>query len=202
MDLDPRIVIRDERTGGKGRLKPPSPVMSLFFGRFFPAGFILIGGLTLFLGLREMMAAQKSTKWPAIPGTVKSSGVEWSSGSSHDAASAYAKVVYTYEVGGRLHTSDKVLYGDYGSSDSSHADSIASQYTPGRAVTVYYDPTDPSTAVLKPGINGGCLFLPIFGGVFLLTGLALAWFLPSVLSPFSRGISDYNQAPNAFPPAT
>jgi len=164
---------------------------------------MLTGGLTLLLGLNEMIAAQKSAKWPAVPGTVKSSGVEWSNdGDSHDADSAYAKVIYTYRLDGDLHTSDKVLYGDYGSGDSSHADSIASQYKPGQAVTVYYDPADPSTAVLKPGINGGCLFLPVFGGVFLLVGLALAWFLPSLFAPFSGDFSDYNQASDAFPPAT
>jgi hypothetical protein len=199
------ITFKDEGLNKQaGPMQSPSRMTRLLFCYLFPGALILTGGLTLFLGLREMEAAQTSTTWPTVSGTVKSSDIDWSNNDSddHQRDSAFAKVVYTYQVAGHLHTSDKVLYGDYGSSDSSHADSIVSQYAPGQAVTVHYDPADPSTAVLQPGINGGCLFLPIFGGAFLLVGLLLALFLPSVLASTTGGVSNDNRTPGVFPPTT
>jgi hypothetical protein len=192
-----QIEFRDERL--KGQLRPPSRATRLLFCYLFPGSLILTGGLTIFLGLREIEAAQGSKTWPTVSGTVKSSGIDWSDDDTRHSDSAYARVSYTYEVGGFLHTSDKVLYGDYGSSDTSHADSIASRYKPGQVVAVYYDPADPSAAVLQPGVNGGCFFLPIFGGVFFTVGLAMGWFLPNVLDSTSGDGSNI-RIPGMLPP--
>jgi hypothetical protein len=161
----------------------------------FPLPFLFLGGLVLYFGLRDLSLAQLSADWPAVPGTVKSSGISWSHGDDSD--SAFAKVVYTYEVEGISHTSDQFSYGDYGSSDTSHADSIVSRYAAGQSVTVYYDPLDPSKAVLERGANFSSYITPALGGSFVLVGVAMLCFFPSLLaSADNRGSNPLiNQTP-------
>jgi hypothetical protein len=52
------------------------------------------------------------------------------------------------------------------------AGAVAAQYPSGRAVTVYYDPTEPATAVLDPANKSG-VAAPLFGGIALILGGAV-----------------------------
>ena len=146
----------------------------------FPWPFILLGAGALYYGQGELAMAKMSANWPSVAGIVQSSDIEWENSNNNDGGrSAYAKVVYTYDVDGHRHTCNRVLFGDYGSSDASHADSIVSQYKPGQPVTVYYKPSDPSVAVLQPGMHGIGYLLPLLLGlVFVILGLGMLWFMP------------------------
>jgi hypothetical protein len=183
--------------------KPVSPAARFFVCYIFPWPFILSGALVVILGLRELELAQLSSSWVAVPGVVQSSKITWSH-TSHGGSTASAKVVYTYFIAGHDHTSDRVLFGDYGSSDTSHADSIVSQYSPGQAVTVYFDPLDYSQAVLQRGVQTSCYVLPLFGVAFLVPGCAMILFLPSALKAASNRAADpaATSGNDAFPPAT
>jgi hypothetical protein len=133
-----------------------------------------VGAAVLFFALREIDSAQKSVTWPTVTGTIRSSETVWSH-TSNGGDAASAEVIYVYAVRGRRHTSNKVLFGDYGSSDSSRADRIVNEYSPGQAVTVYYNPLDPSLAVLQPGVTIGSWIFAGFGFLFLAIGLGLVW---------------------------
>lgn len=84
-----------------------------------------------------------------------------------------ATIVYEYVVAATTHTSDKVTFGDFSSSDSSHARGILERYPKGSRVTVYYDPADPGTAVLEPGATGTNYILLAGGSALLLAPVAV-----------------------------
>lgn len=60
------------------------------------------------------------------------------------------------------------------------AEKAASQYTPGRPVTVYYDPKQPGNAVLEPDDRKGSVAPLIFAGISAATGSALLAFFINV----------------------
>jgi hypothetical protein len=87
----------------------------------------------------------------------------------------HAEVPYEYAVDGQTQSSNQISFGDYGSSDPSHARSVVNKYPPGTVVTVHYSPSNPTQAVLETGINGHAYFVPVFGAIFF--GLPLAMFI-------------------------
>ena len=90
-------------------------------------------------------------------------------------------MLYEYNVSGQTQSSNDIAFGDYGSSDPSHARSIVNKYPAGSDVTVHFSPSDPSKAVLETGISGQSFFLPGFGAVFFSAGLARFLFMPRAI---------------------
>jgi len=94
---------------------------------------------------------------------------------SFSGATTYkANITYNYKVEGIDYTGDKVNFGDYSSSNSSHASAVLSRYPPGKAVKVYYSPKQPKLAVLETGSTWSTYFLFAFGTVFTIAGAAMA----------------------------
>jgi hypothetical protein len=178
--------------------QPASPAARFFFAYLFPWPFVLLGGAALYFGVKQWELADQSTVWPKVPGTVQSSQVVWSH--NDDGSTASARVVYTYIVLGRQHTGDKVRFGDYSSSDTSHADSLVSQYSPGQKVDVFYDPFDYSKSVLQPGVYGGTYFVPALGAVFLVVGLFMLWGLPKAMASARNQTPVSNEPVGLRPP--
>jgi Protein of unknown function (DUF3592) len=157
-----------------------SPMMKFFFMRIFPWPFMLVGTLALFFGIRGVLRGHASTAWPAIPGVVQQSSVEYQSSSK--GGTYHARVLYTYVLEGATHSGSRVTYGDYGSSDPSHAQGIVNRYPAGKAVTVHYMPDDPDESVLEPGTNFGTWIVPLIGFAFATVGILTFVFLPRLMA--------------------
>ncbi len=157
---------------------PMSPRVGAFFTKIFPWLFILIGAACLFFGAKTILDANASTKWPSTEGVVINSSVDSRSGKK--SKTYHADVLYEFSVNGASHKGNRVAYGDYGSSDSSHAQGIVNKYPKGARVSVYYKPDSPSDALLETGIHGQTWALPIFGLLFMSAGVALLKFMTKV----------------------
>lgn len=162
-----------------------SPAKRFFFARIFPWIFVIIGGVVVLIGLNSLVYANQSDTWPFIEGVIVDSEMEYHR-SNEGGGTYHARVLYDYRVGGELFTGDRVAYGDYGSSDASHARSIVNRYPKGQAVYVYYDPSEPKESVLETGVKAQAFFLPVFGLVFLIAGLFMVVYLPKSLPSSSE----------------
>lgn len=151
---------------------------------------VLLGftGLALVgVGLRRMAKASRSRRWPSVPGTVLSSTVSsrMAPPSSQDEDSPpevpqrlyRPEVRYTYSVGGREFTGSALGLDEVEISDEPLVREQAARYPPDAAVTVYYDPADPSQAVLEPGVQASAWLLPAMGLVFLIVTGSLYLFV-------------------------
>ena len=117
---------------------------------------LLLGALGMipatFVSLQEQARIAEAPHWPATPGTVLSSTVEWRPTRYH--RDYFARLRYTYVVDGIPRSSGVVGYsfngGDFGR-DAAAARTFAARYPVGSTVTVHYDPKDPASAMLFPG---------------------------------------------------
>ena len=171
------------------------PKQRFFFSRIFPLPFLLVGVVCIYLGIKELEKANASEDWPAVEGTVLHSSVDIRRGD--DSTSYSAEVMYTYEVEGNVHSSNRIGYGSVSSSSPGGAQRIVNSYPVDSRVTVYYDPSNPEESVLRPGRSAATYFFPIFGGVFALSGLSMLIFLPKVFAPKQN---EARPQKNPFPP--
>jgi len=160
--------------------KPMSPGMRFFFGRIFPLIFVIIGALVLYSGFRDLQRAKASTTWPTARGVVQRSSVEYHR-SSKGGGTYHAEVMYDFTVSKTVFSSGRVAFGDYGSSNPSHARHIVNNYPKGKSVPVYYMPENPDVCVLEPGLKGQTWVVPVVGFVFFAVGNLMVIFLPRTM---------------------
>ena len=102
----------------------------------------------IFLGviyfMRRKMAAV--SQWPSTMGTVKMSTIEQRS-SSEGGYTDYPVVQYSYQVGGQAYQSYKLAPGP--EVGGTGARKVVDRYPAGAQVMVFYNPENPSDAVLE-----------------------------------------------------
>ena len=117
--------------------------------------------------------------WPGTPGKVIESSVgrRRSSGSNGGSSTTYhAEILYEFTVESTKFNGNRVAYGDYGSSNPSHARRVVNRYPKGKNVTVHYMPGNPEECLLEPGLKGQSWFLPGVGLIFFVVGSGMAVF--------------------------
>jgi len=117
------------------------------------AMFILIGALILLFSLMGAMQSMEISEWPSTEGTVTDGNVysEWFSTGKHISNGYYMyypRVTYTYNVSGVEYHCDNIWRLDHQSRSANEAYGVIYSYPQGMNVTVYYNPSNPSQAVL------------------------------------------------------
>ncbi len=78
-------------------------------------------------------------------------------------------VRYTYQIDGKPFTGNRIAFGQKEiMSNSDAAQRVVREYPEAKSVDVYFDPNDPETSVLEPGIIPGSYQEPGFGLFFML----------------------------------
>jgi hypothetical protein len=85
-----------------------------------------------------------------------------------------ARINFAYDVNGNHYECDRINF-DYGmrTSNLRKQQSVVEQYPTDSAVTVFYDPDDPSQAVLEKRVNGAFTTI-LVSAVFIAIGIILA----------------------------
>lgn len=136
---------------------------------------IIIAGLVcLVVGCIQLINGARSSKWPNVEGTVVATDVK-EHRSRRGGKSYSPEVQYQYSVNGASYASSRMSYGDAGSSSSMEgALKTLGNYPVGKKISVYYNPSEPSTAVLVPGITSLSYLFPAIGVCMLSIGLFTA----------------------------
>jgi hypothetical protein len=137
--------------------------------RLFCSFFILIGLVSVGIGVWLLTKSLRTEHWPVTDGIVQSAEVESHSG--NEGGTTYsAKVTYSYQVAGATYTAGKVAIGQM-SASAEYAQEIRNRYPAGKKVSVHYSPGDPPDAVLETGIHGGMWICFGVGAAFTLLGI-------------------------------
>ena len=157
-----------------------SPTAQFLFGKVFGWIMILAGAVALYFGVVSLQRAKESVSWPTVQGVIEESRVERDRSDARKDATYLQKICYSFEVEGAKHSGTRVAYGDYSSSDLSHAQGIVDRYPVGKQVSVYYQPGKPDECLLEPGVTAQAWFMPGFGLTLLVGGVLWAAFMPRV----------------------
>jgi len=137
--------------------------------------FLFVGSSFVYFGIKSYQNEIATESWPQTEGIIISSDIYSSSG---DHSTTYgANIVYQYQVNGINYTSDDVSSADFSSSDSSHAQRIINKYYVGKNVIVYYNPSNPSDAVLEPGTTWISYIIILFGILPIVVASLVLYFM-------------------------
>lgn len=155
---------------------PPSPVMPWVLG----GAFALFGLPLVGLALSTFAKDRRIARWPRAPGTVVSSRIASSTGTTRDKqgysqeyTSYTPEVTYRYVIDGTEYEGSAVARGELSTTTRSAVEACVDRYAPGNAIEVLYDPTDPTTAYLEVRRSIGALILLGFGGLLMGIGVLI-----------------------------
>ncbi|WP_198159740.1 DUF3592 domain-containing protein [Picosynechococcus sp. PCC 7003] len=144
----------------------------------FGLGLGILGGLLSIFGIYFLVIANQSLSWPSVQGSVVQTEIRRETRSKGSPGATlntyveyYVSVNYTYDVEGHSYFSSRYSLGEgdrvsrrYKERSDAEAEAI-SRFPEGTTVIVYYDPKQPTEAVLTTGWNWGT-FTPLLMGVF------------------------------------
>lgn len=129
--------------------------------------FMVVGGILIPTGYKELKNAQESLKWSITDGIIISSEII----ENQNRSTTYeANVRYKYIIGEKSYLSEQVSFGQDSSNDLEHARSIVRRYETGEKISVHFNPANPSQSVLEPGVSWGSYTLLINGTFFFFFG--------------------------------
>ena len=135
-----------------------------------------VGCFMLLIGAHLYNKQRQSLSWPSTTGTVESARIAVT---QCDKSSSRSPVIlYMYTVAGVEYRSDRVRFA--AGSCGGDARETVDLYHAGATIRVFYDPQDPSEAVLEPGVSGGLAYVlaPIGLLVCLASIAVMAGWLP------------------------
>jgi len=146
--------------------------------QFFKLPYIIpsLGALCLSSGIYILLGGLASKKWPTTSGRITKSELKESTVSNGDGPNKKGYQVfirYSYMVGGMAYEGKKIkFYTGTISVDQLEQQREIDRFPVGAQVPVYYNPKNPKSAVLVPGIEtyATCVFI-IGGLVFIVVGL-------------------------------
>ena len=145
----------------------------------FGLGLGALGGLLSVFGVYFLFIANQSLSWPSVEGSIVQTEVRRDTRSKGSPGATlntyveyYVAINYTYDVEGNSYVASRYSLGQgdrvsriYKERSDAEAEA-ASRFPEGTTVTVYYDPKQPTEAVLATGWNWGT-FAPLLMGIFL-----------------------------------
>lgn len=144
------------------------------------SGILTLGGVALVLfGISFLKDANASKNWPVAPGQVQSTRPQRSTSSRKYNPPYHYAVTYRYEVAGIAYSNNRYSLGDGPTASKrfqSKGEAIAAarkDYPVGQTIDIYYNPAEPSSSVIKPGVSFGTLVPLVMGCIFLPSGIGL-----------------------------
>jgi hypothetical protein len=142
-----------------------------------PALLFLFAGVFVRSGVRRLRAGAATRGWPAAAGRITHSGVGRElttdgEGGSHELFDA--EVRYMYEVDGATLRGEMIHANREPFASRRRAEGLARRYPEGAEVRVFYDPDDPSRAVLEPGTGAAPFGYLATAALLALAGLYAA----------------------------
>ncbi len=133
----------------------------------------LLGGLVLFVGLRENARIGVTRHWIQTTGTVQSAALR-SVADPAGGTAYHLDITYRYQAGPRMRESRRIALRPALSREAAFAH--AARYRPGATVPVWFDPAAPGSAVLEH--EQSRLITVLFAYSALLLGAGVLGALP------------------------
>ncbi len=146
----------------------------VFIFIFFSVAAVILGVFCVW-GVLQLYDAARSYNWPHVAGRITSSVArsKLMKGRHGEFITHWPDVRYEYVVGDRRFVNDRIMFTHRGFSKSA-TQHLVEKYPVDKVITVYFDPKNPESAVLEPGIQW--FFIPILAFAIILTVL-MVWII-------------------------
>lgn len=128
--------------------------------------FILIGVFLLGVGIYMRKKSTEAQSWPSTNGIIIESEARIIPGIS----GLSLTVKYIYRINDIDYESNKISWAGHSGSDKAARD-LEKKYLVNKSVCVYYDPKDPSNAVLENNTNNIWMYVVLTGVAFSMIGI-------------------------------
>ena len=126
------------------------------------------------VGLPKYLRAKKSSQWPSTPGTITYSHIRVVR--IRRSRGYLGDIQYRYRVGATDYVGSRMSFARNHVAAAEAWQNALAAYPVGKTVPVYYDPQNPASAVLEPGLVGelnllykmDLFFIAAFGGGLLV----------------------------------
>jgi hypothetical protein len=137
-------------------------------------GSVIFGGFSVW-GIGQVYESVQGYTWPHVSGTIISSVArsEMMTSGHGQSMTYWPEVRYEYVVGDRRMVGDRIRFIVRGMSDE-ETRRVVGAYPAGSSVAVFFNPSDPASAVLEQGVWWP--MIPI-----LLFSITLAFLMPALL---------------------
>ena len=138
--------------------------------KFIVSIVVLCGAvISAFLGLSNNSRAKACLSWPQVNGQIVSSELI---GQGSELGLCGLDFQYSYEVQGQTYFADRIDFGEPVATFKRDIvlRQIQEKYKPDSSVTVYYDPDNPSNAVLERDVQPGILYYIVAAALICLSG--------------------------------
>jgi len=141
-------------------------------------GYIIAAGISAVILIKfgsDILKTQKSRSWPTASGTILDSSMEAHHNRDEDGdiKTTYgASIQYKYLVDGQEFQGNRRTFTNVRTSSVRNTEKILERYPLGSSVDVFYDPDDPSSSVLEPGVGAGTYILLAVAIGFFIFGIA------------------------------
>ena len=143
------------------------------FGLIFGITFAICGLVAIMVGRRMSEKDRAIAGWPRAPGTITTSEIQKVENLGKDNRGMYRTITipaetvkFSYSANGRELQGDQVSrYGKAFTQD------VLSKYPLGKAVQVYYDPKEPTTAYLEAPQSPASKMFGIMGWALVVIGI-------------------------------
>ncbi len=146
--------------------------MANIIGIIFAGVFCVIGLVFFLLGTLATYSQIQSQSWPSVAGVINTVNITSGQSCGNGACPTmyYFHSTYNYTVGGTQYTGTQLSLGGSSFSSIAQADMAVNEYAVGSHPSVYYNPSNPSQAVLQKGINWTYAGFGIVGLIFAVAG--------------------------------
>jgi hypothetical protein len=139
---------------------------SLLFSALFVLGICLV-----WINLNEAYMGWTSNSWPSAPATIVSSEVLQTSQPRSTGAAWVPDIAYTFVANGREYTGTGIRFGSMESTDREWIEhQVNERFKVGRELVVFYNPDNPSIAVVEKGFDSFLFAYVLLGLVFAGVG--------------------------------
>ena len=139
-----------------------------WINKLFPIVFSLAGVGLLVFGSQNLSSGYSSKDWKTTQGVVVESRLVDNGRSKTGGRNNKPVIEYSYDVERVSYTSDRILFGIA-------SDEWVEKYPEGTAVTVAYNPLQPSQSTLNTGVHYSAWIAPLIGIAFLLAVVISFW---------------------------
>lgn len=152
---------------------------------FVQGGAILLAGSGFFIyqSIFTVIDGVSSGSWPSTDGTVVEARIEefrTTGGTTSVKVKGY--FLYHYSVDGNNYSGSRLNF----FSISGDPVTAARKFEPGQVVKVYYDPDEPSNAVIETGLPGFFVWLSLGFGLLLFVGFVSLTFFGDFGALFAK----------------